>query len=58
MARVQVESDRVNYVYSYRIQIAITICSLFIRGCQRCNFVLQGALIFLNLKCQVAEHVV
>ena len=27
-------------------------------GCQRCNFVLQGALNCLNLRCQVAEHVV
>ena len=27
------------------------------RGCQRCNFVLQGAPNCLNLRCQVAEHV-
>ena len=30
---------------------------LFSRGCQRCNFVLQGALNCLNLKWHLVKHV-
>ena len=39
------------------------MCSVFfipyghIGGCQRCNFVLQNALNFVNLKWQVVQHV-
>ena len=33
------------------------ICTMYIRGCQRCNFVLQSALNCLKLKWKLAEHV-
>ena len=32
-------------------------CSIYIRGCQRCNFELQSALNSLNLKAQLVEHI-
>ena len=31
--------------------------SILTRGCQRCNFVLQSALNFVNLKWQVEEYI-
>ena len=33
------------------------VCSMYLRGCQRCNFELQSALNCLNLKWQVVDHV-
>ena len=38
--------------------LAPILAPMYTRGCQRCNFVLQGALNCWNLKCQVAEQVV
>ena len=66
LARTLDDSDRIQLEVRYRLpplstilgrrKKVIQVCSM--RGCQGCNFVQQGALNCLNLRCHVAEHVV
>ena len=49
------EGDEINDEYEDFGKL--TYLSIYIRGCQRCNFELQSVLNSLNLKWQLVEHV-